>query len=152
MNRREIAKANIPYVKAMIKQLKDFGAMEVRISFDGAGDSGSIEEVSVWKGQERLKPLFDVEYMVSTGAWNSDTGKWEETANVKSMIVCDALEQFCYDKLEETGIDWYNNDGGYGELTINIGDDIEVNLEVHTRYTETTSDSFDLSEELSDEE
>jgi hypothetical protein len=53
--------------------------------------------------------------------------------------------------LEDAGIDWYNNDGGYGELRINL-DPIEINLEVSTRYTETFTSSLGFDENLEEVE
>jgi len=47
--------------------------------------------------------------------------------------------------LERTNIDWYNNDGGCGQMTINLDDKVEIELEVNTRYTEYNTDSFDLT-------
>ena len=32
----------------------------------------------------------------------------------------DAIENLTYDYLVETGADWCNNDGGYGELLIDV--------------------------------
>ena len=149
--RKELSEQNIPYVKTMLRAIRDCGGKEIRISFDGSGDSGSIEDTYIYVGDTRLAVEFNVDYMTSTSQYNAEAQGWITTIEKKTMPVKDALEQYCYDKLEDTGIDWYNNDGGYGELVITL-DPVEINLEVNTRYTETSTDSFDLTEELWEEE
>ncbi len=37
------------------------------------------------------------------------------------------------------GVDWYNNDGGYGDLVINV-ENGTVALDVNVRYTESTNE------------
>ena len=143
--------AQVPYVKAMLKTIKEGGGTEIRVNFDGAGDSGSIESVYIYKGTEVLNMMFNVDYLVRSSEYNKEQGGWVQKTEVKSMPVNDAIEQFCYDMLEETGVDWYNNDGGYGEFTINL-DPVEVNLEISTRYTEVHTDTFDFAEDLIEEE
>lgn len=149
--RKELSEQNIPYVKTMLKTIRDCGGKEIRISFDGSGDSGSIEDTYIYAGDTRLMLIFNVDYMTSTSQYSAEAHDWITTIEKKTMTVKDALEQYCYDKLQDTGIDWYNNDGGYGELVITL-DPVEINLEVNTRYTETSTDSFDLTEELGEEE
>ena len=62
------------------------------------------------------------------------------------MSIREVLESYCYDELEKTNIDWYNNDGGFGELRITLSDEASIELEVNQRYTEYNTYSFNLSE------
>lgn len=135
-----------PYVKTMLQMIKDGGGKEIRVSFDGSGDSGSVESAEIWDGNKNLNMLFSVDYLETSSSWSKDTG-WVKTESVKRMPVKEALESLCYELLENTGIDWYNNDGGYGELCITL-DPVEIKLEVNTRYTEVNSDEFILDEQF----
>jgi len=135
-----------PYVKTMLKMIKDGGGKEIRVSFDGSGDSGSVESAEIYDGNKSLNMEFSVDYLEMSSSWSKEGG-WIKTENIKRMPVKQALTQFCYDMLEETGIDWYNNDGGYGELYITL-DPVEIKLEVNTRYTEVNSDEFVLDEQF----
>lgn len=142
-----LSEAQKPYARLLIQKLKAAGIKEVIVTFDGSGDSGSIDEVSFGS---MAKPEGIVEWVHTSSHYEKDKG-WVETSVVKSIAIDSALENFCYEALQVTGIDWYNNDGGYGELRINL-DPIEVNLEVNTRYTETHTNSFGFTENLEEVE
>jgi hypothetical protein len=139
--------AQKPYARLLIQKLKEFGIKEVVVTFDGSGDSGQIEEVSY--GFAVDKPDAFVEWVQISSSW--ENGNWVEKTQVKKIDIDSALENFCYEALEDAGIDWYNNAGGYGELRINL-DPIEINLEVSTRYTETFTSSLGFDENLEEVE
>lgn len=137
---------NKAHVKQMLEMLKGVGADKICVTFDGSGDSGSVDEVAIYGSDNgQIKVDFGVPYAVTSSSWVD--GKWNKTEEVKMMPVKEALEQFCYDMLENTNIDWYNNDGGFGELNITLNP-VEISLEVNTRYTEVNTDFFELDGEL----
>ena len=123
----------------MFNKLKEVGATRVVIRFDGAGDSGAIEDIFVFKGDERIAELCTPIYRAL-----KDVDKQEH--QVKAEL--DWLETYCYDELEKTGIDWYNNDGGFGEMEIDFtSNPATVKLEVNTRYTDYNTYTYNLTEE-----
>lgn len=122
--------------KAILRLCKEKGATEIVVRFDGSGDSGSIDEVYI-----DLKEPLIVEYDEESTRYDGD--KWVTTSTTKQVPLRDALEQITYDMLEKTGIDWYNNDGGYGELNVDLVQGT-IQLEVNSRYTEVTTDTFEL--------
>jgi hypothetical protein len=136
------------YIQTALAKLKEFGAAEVVIYFDGSGDSGSIDSVQIRQSDGKVVPnladLF-VDYPVEKSRYVD--GEWLNEIEVKQMPIADALEKYTYDELERTNVDWYNNDGGFGELRITLSDDVSIELEVNQRYTEYTTYSFSLSEE-----
>ena len=136
-------------IKTMFAMLKAYGAKEINISFDGSGDSGSIDSVNIYNGEKNINPDFSVEYTETSSRYSD--GKWVETHTSVIKPVKDALEMVCYDMLQETGIDWYNNDGGFGELRVDL-DSGEVGLEVNSRYTEYNTDTFNFNEDLEEKE
>lgn len=135
------------HIKTIFEQLRAAGASTITISFDGSGDSGSIESVDIYNAEgKRMQIDLTVTYPTEKSSWVDD--KWVTETTEKEMPIADALEAYCYDELEKTQIDWYNNDGGFGEMTINLDDKVEIELEVNTRYTEYHSETFDLTNEL----
>ena len=139
---------NNEYISKALTTLKELGATEIVIYFDGSGDSGSIESVSIRQSDGKPVPNLDdlfVNYPVEKSQFIN--GEWFNDVEIKQMPIADALEKYTYDELERTDVDWYNNDGGFGELRIELSDDISIELEVNQRYTEYTTHSFTLSEE-----
>jgi len=135
------------HIKTIFEQLRAAGASSITISFDGSGDSGSIESVDIYNADnQRMQIDLTVIYPKEKSFWVDD--KWVTETEEKEMPIADALEAYCYDELEKTEIDWYNNDGGFGQMTINLDDKVEIELEVNTRYTEYHSETFDLTDEL----
>lgn len=94
-------------------KLKDHGVAKVIANFDGQGDDGEVYDIIFYD--------FDNNHV-----------------NYKN---CSALEDFIYDKIEELvssyGGDWVNNDGGYGNLTINVKDKV-----INGDYYQRTVDSY----------
>jgi hypothetical protein len=136
------------YIQTTFAKLKELGATEVVIFFDGSGDSGSIDSVEIRQSDGKVVPNLDdlfVDYPVEKSQYIN--GEWFNDAEIKQIPIFDALEKYTYDELERTNVDWYNNDGGFGELRIELSDDVSIELEVNQRYTEYTTYSFSLSEE-----
>jgi hypothetical protein len=134
------------YIQNALSKLKELGATEIMVSFDGCGDSGSIENIDIKRsdGTTMMDELI-VDYPVRSSRY--ENGDWINEVEVKQMSINEVLESYCYDELEKTSIDWYNNDGGFGELRITLSDEVSIELEVNQRYTEYSTYSFSLSEE-----
>ena len=92
------------------------GYNELIIRYDGAGDSGSIDEIELIGNDNR-----DLE-------------------GDEFNIIAEAFDAFF---MKSTG-DWYNNDGGYGTVSIDLENgqfDIETNI--RSTYTQDFSGSID---------
>jgi hypothetical protein len=102
----------------VLTQLKIEGYTGVSISFDGSGDSGSINGATAFRGDFILNQrVYDDYYRYEPEITNS-------------------LDDLGYAILANSGYDWYNNDGGYGNIHISLltGD---VQLDIRIRVTET---------------
>lgn len=97
----------------------ELGIEKITIRFAGSGDSGSIEEID----------------MVKDG----------QTTMLDPEDFSKEVEDFAYDYLAGTGVDWYNNDGGQGTIEFDFTAvpmifmaDVEINIsQVETaHYTE----------------
>jgi hypothetical protein len=131
----------------MLRTLASFGVIRATIEFSGGGDSGEMGEVDV-EGlvdpekvpapegfTERLKRV------CGTHHYNYTTRQSEQITvyNIKHL-----LEAYAYDVVERTGVDWCNNEGGGGTLTIvpGIG---TIDLEMYYNVTEQVDCGQDFS-------
>lgn len=132
-------------LRRVLPLLRDHDVSEVRVEFDGGGDSGSIQAVH-----------YDVDSFDDSGIYlevaevqsefNQVERRWINTRIESHQTLGKAIEELTYDYLSESDVDWYNNDGGFGELVIKV-DEGTVSLEVSTRYTESSLE-FDQTLEI----
>jgi len=112
--------------------LRECHAQAVKMSFDGCGDSGSIDAISY--GDAKVDAA-SVQIEVEVFDRVFETDRREVTCRTLDL----AIEELTNDYLEETQVNWYDNDGGYGELTIDVQAGT-VTLEVNVRTTESSSE------------
>ena len=91
--------------------LKDRGVTKIIVSYEGSGDSGSIDGINYYKGEDSFS-YSDLDI---------------------SHDMDDKLQNLCYPMLDNIE-DWYNNDGGYGTITIDL-DKLHYDIANHIRYT-----------------
>jgi hypothetical protein len=137
----------------LFAQMKAKAMTKIIVDFAGSGDSGQIEDVS-WEGLHKdtvkleemtIDPLESYE---SRGTqFNATTRKWEPMYDTKTYNNMKELaEDVTYAVLEATDLDWYNNDGGQGNVTFWItpeGKDT-VYVDIGVNYTQTTSYEFEM--------
>ncbi len=125
---------------------REIGMIEVE--FDGSGDSGSIQDIILchfipkgdpcgWTARPVKPEAVKTFFKDNVGALNCNT-------------VEELIEQTSYKILTETGMDWYNNDGGWGSIIFEIirangtdPDKLEVSVSMNIRYTESNNYQFD---------
>ena len=101
-------------IQAIIDKIEKTGAISVEASFDGSGDEGHIHQVSAF----------------------SPKANWESDIELDNELVS-LIEEWVLARLEETNIDWYNNDGGFGNYTISKKSGVwRYEFIVNTRYTQ----------------
>ncbi len=120
-------------LRRVLPHLRTADVAEVRVSFDGGGDSGSIQSVDYDVQIDEANIVVDV----LVNSRHFDEGTWVVAQETVRKSLSDAIEVIADDYLEETDVDWYNDDGGYGEMVINVAEGT-VSMEINTRYTETT--------------
>jgi len=102
---------------AFVSSLKNMGITELVAEYDGSGDSGSIETVY---GED------------------DDGNVIHLDTDVESKV-----EEMLYEVLTDNyDYDWYNNEGGYGKVTINL-DDKTWRVDGYVRNIEDASASGD---------
>lgn len=87
---------NIKDLKNICNMLYELGVTHVRFSYNGEGDSGSIEDTS----------------------FNTANGAEYNEVILNKDAVTEQLNDFLTDSLSDEVGDWYNNDGAYGEAIL----------------------------------
>jgi hypothetical protein len=107
------------------------GITKVVVTFDGYGDSGQIEDVCAYAGEngtdmpdERIE-IYDVR-------WGGPE------VERQTHTVHEAIEEICYALLEEMHDGWENNDGAFGDFTFSVEEET-ITLDYNEQYTESTN-------------
>ncbi|MFH7812422.1 MULTISPECIES: DUF6878 family protein [Acetobacter] len=102
------------------------GITQVKVSFNGEGDSGQIEDITVTP--EDQADILQREIAMKTTSWpDADVTQVSGSLN-------DAIENVCYDALAQTHGGWENNAGAYGDIIFDVPERT-VTLEFNERYT-----------------
>jgi hypothetical protein len=130
-HQKAIAEANAINKNAVFDALAATEISSVTVTFDGEGDSGQIEEITAHAG-DNPQPLPDTQIEIQYVAWGS--GKLDSSQSP----LREAIEKLCYDFLEQEHGGWENNDGAFGEFTLDVAART-VDLEFNGRYTDVHS-------------
>jgi len=122
-------------LRRLLPVLHQHGIQNVTVSFEGSGDSGQIEDISYHPSHGFDPKTATIEHHVSTSQF--EDGQWVRTTALTRTSINEAVDELTYSYLQETGVDWYNNDGGYGELVIDVAHGT-FSLDINVRYTEST--------------
>lgn len=110
-----LSKEHFEFVKTLLTEMKSRGIKSIDWYFSGSGDEGTADDGV---------PTMSVE----TESPTSETRQWVHDLNDDNII--DEI-------INTTGVDWWNNDGGAGNLTIDAFTRT-VTLEIGT-YTQELS-------------
>jgi hypothetical protein len=130
--------------ETLLTQLNLLGAKRVYVSFRGGGDEGQVEETY-------YRDVNDNTHEIPSDmiAWTKQA-YGQQQAETKNETLVEVLEDLCYRALDETGWDWYNNDGGQGELIIDFTETppkIDLSVGINTMSTEYHDYDLNESEE-----
>lgn len=91
-------------------QLADLGITGIKVHYEGGGDSGAIENV-VYTTKENAN-FDDIE----------DLNSWDKDKDLRSLNsdLCSTIENFAHEHILDDLEDWWNNEGGYGQLLIKV--------------------------------
>ena len=125
-------------LRRVLPILQENSVNTITVSFDGEHDEGAIGNIS-YEPFSRAEAVsrVQVEYLGSSRYF--EDGRWISAVTPKEASLNEVIEELTYDYLEETGVDWYNDNGGYGELVINVQEGT-VSLEVNVRYSHSTTE------------
>jgi hypothetical protein len=120
---------------AIFDTLERHAIQTVTMSFDGYGDSGQIDDVSVAAGKPHNLAAIDIEQ--KQARWGKDA------IETITLTLRTAIEDLGYAFLEETHCGWENNEGGSGEFVFDVAARA-IALDFHERYVSTESYHHEL--------
>ena len=96
---------------SLLIKLANLGVTGIKVKYDGSGDSGYIE----WIGY--TKDLCETPEDV-----NDNIDDWASDYNLEQLdsSSCSLIKDFAQEKILDDIEDWWNNEGGFGELCICI--------------------------------
>ena len=132
------------HVHNLFAQLKLLNVAYFTIEFEGSGDDGQIDIIDFFNANDdKIKiPEDTITWVYKDYTANDGSTKEEQVTLHK------AIEDLGYQMLDESGHDWYNNDGGYGVISIRLEDSTgkpSVHMDMNIRYTDT--DVYDYGNE-----
>jgi len=91
-------------------QLADQGVTGIKVHYDGGGDSGAIEAI-VYTDKEDAE-FSDIDLL----------NEWDENIALATLnSSADAnIQNFAHETILDNIEDWWNNEGGYGDLLIKV--------------------------------
>lgn len=133
---RDFAKEHtyLENLRRVLPILREHGLKEATVAFDGSGDSGSISSLE-YDAVDFDGNVVEVDVITLESRFEEGRG-WVRTYKTSRKSINDAIRDLTYDYLEEADVDWYNSDGGYGELVINVVEGT-FTLDVKVRVVES---------------
>lgn len=113
-------------------------------SFDGSGDSGQIEYVELYSGNELLDNSLlntPADVITSRQRWTQDTG-WVLETTVERQTISDLVEETVWHPLESHFGGWEINEGAYGEVVVHSDGTGEIICNQRVIDINTESASF----------
>lgn len=159
-------------VDSVIPILDQLTCVEVRVCFSGGGDSGELYAVHFkdkdgnnvypwnaiggwqWSEKEGRHVMVEPDPPVEPEPTITVPCKYPGVRDGKQLEVGDdlpitltgAVEEYAYEEIMGTGIDWYNDDGGSGEWVLSKDDNgawsRSLVVDVNIMHTETEHDSI----------
>lgn len=118
------------------RALRELGIEQVNVSFDGSGDSGEITDVAVDYADHKLADELNAKLSAAQVELID-----EDTLQPRTIELIKLIEELS-DPLTTAYEDWWNNDGGFGELVWCASDEpphLELSIEVRVVNTEHSS-------------
>jgi|APMI01.1.fsa_nt_gi hypothetical protein len=113
---------------ALFDALAATGIGRAIVTFDGCGDSGQIEDITFYIGDDVVPAPATEPIWIVSSSWGS------EDRPATQMTIEQALEHLAYDFLSQTHSGWENDDGAYGAFVFNTADR-SILLDHNDRYT-----------------
>lgn len=98
----------------------------VVVTFDGYGDSGQVESIEAQKDET------PIDLPPTLVDWQ-DAHYQDEALITSKIVLSDAIERLVYDCLHQTHWGWENNEGAFGEVSIDVAQG-SVTLDYNERF------------------
>jgi hypothetical protein len=134
----------------LIAAMEQFGINRIQVSFDGSGDDGQIDRLTLFGNidgstllDEKVEEMDDecldspCEVVYTHQTWKDS--KWHHEKFSKQESLSDLIETVAYWPLEDHFSGWEINEGSYGTVTINA--DGTGSIDFNQRVIDIVSDS-----------
>ena len=134
-------------LQGLLLKLADADVRQIFFEYEGGGDSGAIDNIYISKKQVPHDDLKDEQFLPH------QIGEYvDNVVNIRDHFkhdIVDKIEKMCYNLILNHLEDWYNNDGGYGWIMMDIpsGKTFCKNT-IRYMETETYNHDIDLIENL----
>lgn len=125
---------------SLLVSLKAHGVERVVASYEGGGDSGCVEGIEASPLSVDLEAVQVTLPVIGVGYLE---GKWQEVEQDRAMSLRDAVMEFTYAALRAHYPGWENNEGGRGEVTIDV-EGGAARLDHTVFYTDSNDYAHDL--------
>ena len=115
----------------LLLKLADIGITGIKVHYAGSGDSGAIENI-VYTTEELDEDEVDAFNELDTlNIWSN-----ENNLSVLNSELNDLVKNFVLEKLLDDIEDWWNNDGGEGEVLILVpSGKYQINNRIYITHT-----------------
>ena len=134
LHQKAVAEANAFNKIVIFDALSSTGITSITVTFDGCGDSGQIDDITAYAGEQETGFLA-TKVTLRVTSWGQP-----KMTDRESPSSPEAIEDLCYGCLEQTHGGWENNDGAYGEFTFDVAER-KITLDFNGRFTDTWSDA-----------
>jgi len=118
----------------LFERLSAAGVTRVVVTFDGYADSGQLESVQGFAGDEACA-------LPSTTVQIHRLGFRDPAPTVSAQSIGEAIETLAYDFLEEKHGGWENNAGAFGEFVFDVAAG-EITLDYNERFEDSENYSY----------
>jgi hypothetical protein len=130
-HQKALKEANAMNKAALFGALSEAGVTRIVVEFDGEGDSGQLDNVAAYCG-EALREIPEATVELRQISWGADK---HDTRNAPLR---EAVEQLCYDFLEQEHGGWENNDGAFGAFEFDVAGR-QIELDFNARYSDSVN-------------
>jgi len=134
-------------IKQFCKLLSAHNVIRVEAYYDGCGDSGDLETISVVSYMTPAQIEANVQHSnnpaVTSQEIRNDWNRWVEkvTKEPNSLITREACDNFVDDLFALLPGGWEIDSGSYGDIAVTIADE-KITIEHNERYTEVRTENF----------
>ena len=114
-------------ITGLLLKLADMGITGIKVHYDGGGDSGAID----WIGYTKEPCATPEDVGDNVNDWENDTNLADLDSSAYSII-----EDFAQERILDDIEDWWNNEGGFGDLSICVPSGKYI-INNHVRITDT---------------
>jgi hypothetical protein len=113
---------------SLLFKLADLGITGIKVHYNGGGDSGAIE----WIGYTNEPCASTADVFNNIDAWDNNNNALEDKELYK------LIEEFVQSKILNDIEDWWNDEGGFGNLCILVSSG-DYNINNYIRIIETVA-------------